>query len=58
MGSATLVSSDIVKRFFAPDLSPARDQTLCRVTVAVLSVVTFLLALTVAGHPEDAADRA
>jgi SSS family solute:Na+ symporter len=49
MGSATLVSSDIIKRFFAPDLSPARDQALCRYTVAALSVVTFLLALTVEG---------
>jgi SSS family solute:Na+ symporter len=49
MGSATLVSSDIVKRFFAPNLSPARDQVLCRVSVAVLSVFTFLLALTVQG---------
>jgi SSS family solute:Na+ symporter len=49
MGSATLVSSDIVKRFFAPNLSPDRDQALCRVAVAVLSVVTFLLALTVQG---------
>jgi SSS family solute:Na+ symporter len=49
MGSATLVSSDIVKRFFAPNLSPARDQALCRVSVAVLSVFTFLLALTVQG---------
>jgi len=49
IGSATLVSSDIIKRFFAPDLSPARDQLVCRVTVLVLSVVTFALALTVQG---------
>lgn len=49
MGSAALVSSDIVKRFFVPDLSPARDQLLCRVTVLVLSIFTFLLALTVTG---------
>ncbi len=49
IGSATLVSSDIIKRFFAPNLSPARDQTICRVTVFVLSVFTFLLALTVSG---------
>jgi len=49
MGSATLVSNDIVKRFFAPHLSAARDQLLCRWTVALLSVVTFLLALTVQG---------
>jgi len=49
IGSATLVSNDIVKRFFAPNLSPARDQLLCRVTVAVLSVITFALALSVQG---------
>ncbi len=49
IGSATLVSTDIVKRFFVPELSPARDQLLCRLTVLVLSGVTFLLALTVSG---------
>ncbi len=49
LGSATLVSNDIVKRFFVRDLSPAGDQRLCRVTVLLLSVVTFLLALTVTG---------
>jgi SSS family solute:Na+ symporter len=49
MGSATLVSSDIVKRFIAPNISPSRDYFLCRVTVLVLSVFTFLLALTVSG---------
>ncbi|NIM65366.1 MAG: sodium:solute symporter family protein [Candidatus Latescibacteria bacterium] len=49
IGSATLVSSDIIKRFFAPDLSAAKDQLICRVTVFVLSVFTFLLALTVSG---------
>ena len=32
MGSATLVSSDIIKRFFVPDLDPKRDQRLCRIT--------------------------
>ena len=49
LGSATLVSTDVVKRFFAPDLSPAKDVLLSRVTVLALSVVTFLLALTVRG---------
>ncbi|MCP4898249.1 MAG: sodium:solute symporter family protein [bacterium] len=49
LGSATLVSSDIVKRFWAPNLSPAQDQRLCRIAVAVLSVITFGLALTVQG---------
>ncbi|MFH1131541.1 MAG: sodium:solute symporter family protein [Pseudomonadota bacterium] len=49
LGSATLVSSDIIKRFFAPNLDAAKDHTLCRATVFVLSVITFLLALTVRG---------
>ena len=49
MGSSTLVSVDIIKRFVAPDLSPKQEQRVGRVTVAVLSVVTFLLALTVSG---------
>ncbi|MFV2071970.1 MAG: sodium:solute symporter family protein [Thermoanaerobaculales bacterium] len=49
LGSAALVSNDIVKRFFAPNLSPAGDHLLCRATVAALSVVTFGLALTIRG---------
>ncbi|MDP6418608.1 MAG: sodium:solute symporter family protein [Candidatus Krumholzibacteria bacterium] len=49
MGSATLVSHDIVKRFFAPDLSGAGEQILSRVTVLALSALTFLLAMTVSG---------
>ncbi|MBM4116696.1 sodium:solute symporter family protein [bacterium] len=49
VGSATLVSHDIIKRFFAPELSPAREQGLSRLTVFLLSVATFLLALTVSG---------
>ena len=49
LGSAALVSSDIVKRFFAPNLSPAGDQRLCRITVAILSVITFGLALSIQG---------
>jgi SSS family solute:Na+ symporter len=49
MGSATLVCGDIIKRFFVPDLDKEREQLVCRLTVAVLSAVTFLLALTVTG---------
>jgi SSS family solute:Na+ symporter len=49
MGSATLVCGDVIKRFFAPELGPKREQLVCRVAVAVLSVLTFLLALTVSG---------
>ena len=49
LGSATLVSNDIVKRFVAPELSLAREQFVCRLTVLALSMVTYLLALTVSG---------
>lgn len=49
MGSATLVTSDIVKRFFVPNISESREKVLCRVSVAVLSVLTLFLALTVSG---------
>ena len=49
MGSATLVVGDVIKRFFVPEMDPAREQRVCRITVAVLSVVTYLLALTVTG---------
>lgn len=47
MGSATLVCNDIFKRFLWPDLDRRREQRVCRLTVAGLSLVTFLLALTV-----------
>ncbi len=49
LGSATLVCNDVVKRFVARDLSARQEQVFCRVTVLGLSVVTFLLALTVQG---------
>jgi SSS family solute:Na+ symporter len=49
MASATLVTTDVVKRFFVPDLPREREQAVCRLTVLGLSVVTFLLALTVRG---------
>ena len=42
-----MVSNDLVKRFWAPNLSEKQDQLVCRVTVLVLSGLTFLLALTV-----------
>ncbi len=49
LGSATLVSNDLVKRFWLPDLKPAKEQLLCRLTVMAVSMVTFGLALTVTG---------
>jgi SSS family solute:Na+ symporter len=49
IGSSTLVTSDIIERFFAPDMDPRRQTLVSRITILVLSVVTFLLALTVVG---------
>lgn len=49
LGSATLVSNDLIKRFRKTELSPANEQAVCRLTVLALSVVTFALALTVTG---------
>ncbi len=45
LGSATLVTGDIVKRFVAPDLDARREFWVSRGTVLFLSVVTFELAL-------------
>jgi SSS family solute:Na+ symporter len=49
LGSATLVTNDLIRRFGPWQLDAAREQLVCRLTVAVLSVVTFGLALTVSG---------
>jgi SSS family solute:Na+ symporter len=50
MGSATLVSTDLVKRFFAPELSDRHDQLMCRLSVAGLSAITLVLALFVSSN--------
>jgi SSS family solute:Na+ symporter len=49
MGSATLVCGDVIKRFVAPDLEPQREQQVIRITIAALSVLTFVLAMQVSG---------
>ncbi len=49
LGSATLVTNDLIHRFGPWQMNAAQDLLLCRVTVAVLSVITFGLALTVTG---------
>ncbi len=49
IGSATLVSGDIVKRFFVPNLSAGREQLLCRAIVAGIGAITFVLAMSVRG---------
>ena len=49
VGSATLVVSDIIKRFVAPDLSEKKEKYISRVSVLVLSVFTYILAISVSG---------
>jgi SSS family solute:Na+ symporter len=49
LGSATLVTNDLVRRFGKWELDARQEQKLCRVIVAVLSGITFALALTVTG---------
>ena len=49
VGSATLVVGDIIKRFVAPDLSEKREQLTSRIAVLVLSLFTYILAISVSG---------
>ena len=49
VGSATLVVSDIIKRFVAPDLSEKNEKIISRVSVLILSVFTYILAISVSG---------
>lgn len=49
VGSATLVVGDLIKRFVAPDLEEKGERIISRVSVLVLSVLTYLLAVTVSG---------
>ncbi len=49
IGSATLVTNDVVKRFVSKDLTPRGEAWISRSSVAVLGVVTFLLAMSVSG---------
>ena len=43
------MTNDLVRRFGPWRIEGSREQLVCRATVAVLSVVTFALALTVTG---------
>jgi len=49
IGSATLVVGDIIKRFFAPDLNERQERIISRIAVLVLSVFTYILAVSVSG---------
>jgi SSS family solute:Na+ symporter len=43
------VVNDFVKRFLAPDLGEKQERIISRVSVLVLSVLTYLLAVSVSG---------
>ncbi|MFQ6007381.1 MAG: sodium:solute symporter family protein, partial [Candidatus Zixiibacteriota bacterium] len=49
VGSATLVVGDLVKRFVAPGLDATRERIISRISVLVLSVFTYILAVSVSG---------
>lgn len=49
VGSATLVVGDIIKRFIAPDLKEKGERMISRISVLVLSVFTYILAVSVSG---------
>jgi SSS family solute:Na+ symporter len=49
VGSATLVVGDLIKRFWIPDLGEKGERMVSRIAVLVLSVFTYLLAVSVRG---------
>lgn len=50
VGSATLVVGDLIKRFVAPDLEEKEERRISRISVLVLSIITYLLAYFVSGN--------
>ena len=49
VGSATLVVGDLIKRFFVPNLKEKGERIVSRLAVLVLSLLTYLLAMSVSG---------
>jgi SSS family solute:Na+ symporter len=49
IGSATLVVGDIIKRFWAPDLNEKQERLISRISILILSIVTYVLAVSVSG---------
>ncbi len=49
VGSATLVVGDLIKRFWVPDLGERGERIVSRIAVLILSVFTYLLAISVRG---------
>lgn len=49
VGSATLVVGDLIKRFVVPDLKERGERIISRISVLILSIFTYLLAVSVSG---------
>lgn len=49
IGSATLFVGDLIKRFWIPDLGEKGERFVSRISVLILSVLTYLLAASVRG---------
>jgi SSS family solute:Na+ symporter len=47
VGSATLVVGDLIKRFFTPGLKEKEERIVSRISVLVLSIFIFILAISV-----------
>ena len=49
VGSATLVVGDLIKRFWIPNLKEKEERVVSRISILILSVFTYLLAISVRG---------
>lgn len=49
IGSTTLVVGDIIKRFMIPNLEEQKEKIISRVVILILSVFTYILAVSVSG---------
>ncbi|MCT4619932.1 MAG: sodium:solute symporter family protein [Marinisporobacter sp.] len=49
LGTSTLFSQDIYKRFINPDITDQKFMVVSKMTVVILGVMTFILSLTIVG---------
>jgi SSS family solute:Na+ symporter len=49
IGCTTLVLNDLVKRFLAPGLKPRGERIVARLSIVILSALTYFLAVSVSG---------
>ena len=49
MGSATLVVNDVIRCYLKPEMNEKQQRSTCRISILVLAVATYLLAVHVSG---------